>query len=392
MLYNCLMLEDKNFMDVRQNISTQKQKTFSIVSNYYDNNLPVITENGHKCNISNLHSDYFMSLFDIKGAYRKLTIKTWIIWILTILFSVGIEFVRSFFTFKFIGFEPGFLKYIVFELSILVLYVNFSYSIIKNIMFKKFDFSERQVVLNNMMSINNYKYVNNSVAIEDTLAVISNAKKHYFGNNKKIGINYLNKIEGKLNKRAKKTFDYDAVQNYQQKLNKIDGHHSVGFAIFTLIIGLSIQIFQIIDCWSSIEGFKIQIIVSSIAFPFIFFFAIYFWIKDRYYDLWLETETDYLVFNYQYLPMPYTEQSSYRDYNLPCEITNDIVKEELIQSFKIEINKKSNLNYVVNRSFEFVDSKIIRIYGLSNYDYDNIIGKFNDFYNKNKPEILKKQF
>lgn len=385
------MAEHKNFMDVRQNISTQKQKTFSVVSNYYDNDISVITCHNHKCKISDLHSDYFASLIDIKGAYKKLIIKTWIIWILTILFSVGIEFVRSFFTFKYVGFEPGFLKYIVFELSILLLYVNFSCSIIKNLMFKKFDFSERQAVLNNMLSGNNEKYVDNDVAIKDTLTVIENAKRHYFGNNKKIGINYLNKIEEKLSKRLKNVYKYDPVQKYQDNLNKIDGHHSVGFAIFSLIIGLCIQVFQIVDCWKSVEGFKVQIIVSSVAFPIIFFFGIYFWIKSRYSDLWLETETDYLIFNYQYLPMPYTENSFYRDYNLPCEITNDIVKEELIQSFKIEINKKSNLNYVVNRSFEFVDSKRIRIYGLSNYDYDNIIGNFDDFFDKNKPEILRKQ-
>ena len=380
------MTEDKIFLDIRQDVSTEKQKDCSIVSAYYDPSIKALDKYGNERSFADFYCDNWRTT-SIDQDYKRLRIKSIILDVILIFVTVGVEFIKNFVKFEFLGNQPNFLKYIAIEISILLLYVNFSNALIKNMTFKKLKMFERQTVLNNMMSNKSKEYVKNDIAINDTYEIVKKSEYHYFGEDKEFGRKYLSNTLWHLNKKKNLDHTYNPVRSYQNNLNKVEGRHSVLLSVFSLVAGLIAQVFQIIDSWELMGSFHTKIIVSAIALPFVVWFVLYSFIKSKYSELWFDMEADYLIFNYQFLKMPFTSSSIFSEFKLPEALKDEVIKELTIESFVKAINGTNSLYFVTYRSFEFIKDDVIRIYGMNEYDSKNIIGDFNIFYSNNKPKI-----
>lgn len=374
-------MENKTFIDIRQNISTAKNNSYSIISPYYDPNMQVITKYNNKAVLGDLHSDNYL-LHNPDSAKRKLFFHNILSYIFIVLISVIGELIRSAVTFKFIGFQPNFIKYILFELSIILLYITFCNSFVKDICFKKYNFDERRSLLSLLISSNQFKYVSNEIAINDVCQIINFSLNHYFGENKYIGRDYLIHLKETVRQKLNASWNYDAFNDYEKSLGKVEGKNSIIVAIISLLFGIAIQIIQIISIWQDVAEFKVNILVTSILLPFVIFYLFYSISNRRYKKIWYELEADYLIFNYQNKKLPFSESTPIIKIVTPTPINDDVYKEIVINKMVELFNKNLILELVTFRSFKFVDDYTLVVFGIKESSINKTIPDLNLSFNK----------
>jgi hypothetical protein len=270
-----------------------------------------------------------------------------------------------------------------------LLYITFFSYLAKEICFRKYNFAERQTILYALTSSKHFPYVKNETAINDVFSIVNFSFSHYFGENKKMGRNYLSKLRETIKQRTKRGFRYDAFESYQSYIGKIEGKYSFTLALFSLVFGIGIQIAQIISVWQDVASFKIKILITSIFLLPITFAITLNIIERRYKRIWYELEADYLIFNYQNRQMPFADSTPCTKLMLPIEAKDPIFREEIIKKLVEELNKQLILEFVTFRSFEFVDDSTLLVYGVKGNSFMNIASDFKTFFEQKCSNLFK---
>lgn len=316
-----------NYLVLRNNIHLYENKDVNFVCNYYDGDFNV-TINNRKIPIKYACNDLFLitKRTDI-DRYRR--IQEFLLTIGSIIASTTTTFLSSFFTIKgFFPFSISFLKYVVFDFSLLSLWIIFFHNIIKYIKVRR-PYHIDYVLNEQMLVFPKKELCSLNKAKKDSISILDDCFEGFYERKISSLFNYKHK-KRIINEISNIKNDFNYQHEYRKTLSKIDSTPSLLIAIVSFIIGAILCAINFYKLYVETgTEYLTNMIFITITTPIIMFFATKIIIDNHYNNAYARLDSLLILYSYQYLPMIECQDIPFKDYPIKAKDEKEIEKEKL---------------------------------------------------------------